>query len=117
MKLAADGIVNFSYRPLQFILSIGVLVAFSSVLGGLFVVVQYLTNWTIIGFNPRNAPGWTSLIFVQLFSSATLLICLGILGEYVGRLSEEVKGRPVWLVKKRVNLPALGPHRISRVSR
>jgi len=104
LKLAADGIVNFSYRPLQSIMFIGILVAFLSILGATFVIVQYLTNWTIIGFNPRNALGWTSLIFVLLFSSATQLICLGILGEYLGRLFEEVKGRPAWLVKKRVNL-------------
>lgn len=105
VKLALDGIINFSYRPLQFIMSAGVLVAVLSCLGGLFVVLQYLLNWTVIGFNPRNARGWTSLIFVLLFSSATQLICLGILGEYLGRLFEEVKGRPIWLVKKRINLP------------
>jgi hypothetical protein len=57
-----------------------------------------------MGFNPRQARGWTSLIFVVLFSSGVQLICLGILGEYVGRLFEEVKRRPVWLVRKRFNL-------------
>jgi|SRR5215472_1637606 len=104
-----DGIVNFSYRPLQFIMSIGVLVGLLSVLGGTFAIIQYLTDWTIIGFNPRHARGWTSLIFVTSFSSAVQLICLGVLGEYLGRLFEEVKNRPVWLVKKRVNFPACEP--------
>jgi polyisoprenyl-phosphate glycosyltransferase len=104
-KLAADGIVNFSYRPLQFIMSIGLVLAFFCMLGAIFVVFQYSTNWTIAGFNPRNQRGWTSLIFAILFFSAVNLICLGILGEYIGRLFEEVKHRPVWIVKKRVNLP------------
>ena len=105
MKLAADGIVNFSYRPLQFITSIGVLIAFASLAGAVLVVVQYVTDWTIAGFNPRQARGWTSLIFALLFCSATQLICLGILAEYIGRLFEEVKDRPIWLAKKRINLP------------
>jgi len=104
-KLATDGIINFSYRPLQFIMSIGLVLAFLCLLGAIFVVFQYVSGWTIIGFNPRTARGWTSLIFVILFFSAVNLICMGILGEYVGRLFEEVKHRPVWIVKKRVNLP------------
>jgi len=104
-KLAADGIINFSYRPLQFIVFLGILVALVSIAGGFLEVLQYLTDFTILGFNPRNARGWTSLMFVVLFSSGVQLICLGVLGEYVGRLFEEVKQRPVWLVRKRVNLP------------
>ena len=97
-------------------MSIGLVVALLSCLGGTFVIIQYLTNWTIIGFNPRNTRGWTSLIFVLLFSTATQLICLGILGEYLGRLFEEVKGRPIWLVKKRINVAAPERYRQSRVS-
>lgn len=103
IKLALDGIINFSYRPLQLIMSIGVLLAMASVLGSAFVIVQYVTNWTIMGFNPHQARGWTSLIFVLLFFSAVQLICIGILGEYIGRLFEEVKQRPAWVVKKRLN--------------
>ena len=103
VKLALDGIINFSYRPLQLIMSLGVILAFLSVLGSIFVVFQYVTDWTIIGFNPRNARGWTSLTFLLLFFSAVQLICVGILGEYIGRLFEEVKQRPVWVVKKRLN--------------
>jgi dolichol-phosphate mannosyltransferase len=106
LKLAADGIINFSCRPLQFILSIGLALAFCSIAGAAFVVVQYIANWTIFGFNPHQSRGWTSLIFVLLFFSAVQLVCLGILGEYIGRLFEEVKQRPAWLVKKRVNFPA-----------
>lgn len=104
-RLATDGIINFSYRPLQLIMSIGVALAFLSIISAFFVVVQYTANWTIAGFNPRNARGWTSLIFAILFFSAVNLVCMGILGEYIGRLFEEVKHRPVWLVKKLVNLP------------
>jgi polyisoprenyl-phosphate glycosyltransferase len=104
MKLAIGGIVNFSYRPLQFIMFLGLALAGFCLLGAIFVAVQYITNWTIIGFNPRNARGWTSTIFIILFVSAANLTCMGILGQYLGVLFEEVKHRPVWIVKRCVNL-------------
>jgi dolichol-phosphate mannosyltransferase len=103
-KLATDGIINFSYRPLQFIMSIGLILAGFSMLGAMFVVVQYLTNWTIFGFNPHNARGWTSTIFVILFFFSVNFVCMGILGEYIGRLFEEVKCRPSWIVRESINL-------------
>ena len=106
IKLAADGMISFSYRPLHMIALMGVVVAAISILGGSFAVLQYAANWTVLGFNARQARGWTSLVFVLLFSSGVQLICLGIIGEYVGRLFEETKHRPVWLVRKRINLPA-----------
>jgi len=105
LRLAFDGIFNFSYRPLQLIMSIGLMLAVLCLFGAVFVVIQYLSDWTIAGFNPRASTGWTSLIFVVLFFSAVNLMCMGILGEYIGRLFEEVKHRPVWIVKKRINLP------------
>ncbi len=104
-RLATDGIFNFSYRPLQFIMSMGLILAGFCMMGAVFVLAQYIENWTILGFNPRNARGWTSTIFVILFLSAVNLVCLGILGEYLGRLFEEVKRRPNWIVKKQINMP------------
>jgi hypothetical protein len=86
-------------------MSIGVRLAGFCMLGAVFVVVQYLTNWTIIGFNPRMTRGWTSTIFIILFFSAVNLVCMGILGGYIGRLFEEVERRPNWIARKRVNMP------------
>ncbi len=105
LKLASDGIFNFSYRPLQFIMHAGLLLAGFCVLAALFIVVQYLTNWTVIGFNPRDARGWTSIMITVLALAAVNLVCMGILGEYIGRLFEEVKHRPTWIVKRRINMP------------
>jgi dolichol-phosphate mannosyltransferase len=102
LKLAIDGIVNFSYRPLQLIMALGITVGILSIALGLVVLFQYIADYAIFGYNPRQARGWTSLILVLLFSAATQLFCLGILGEYIGRLFEETKRRPVYLVKKRV---------------
>jgi polyisoprenyl-phosphate glycosyltransferase len=111
LRLALDGIFNFSYRPLQLIAAAGMAVGAVSVLLAIVVLTQYFTDWTIWGFNPHQARGWTSLMLVVLFSSATQLFCLGILGEYIGRLFEEVKRRPVYLVKRRINIDAEPPHR------
>jgi dolichol-phosphate mannosyltransferase len=104
-KLAIDGIFNFSYRPLHLIMLIGLFLAGLCTMAAGFVLVQYWRNWTIFGFNPHNARGWTSTIFVILLLAAVNLICMGILAEYMGRLFEEVKHRPNWIVKERVNLP------------
>jgi glycosyltransferase involved in cell wall biosynthesis len=104
-RLASDGIINFSYRPLRFIMTLGVILAVACLAGAGFVLLQYLNDWTIAGFNPRAARGWTSLIFTILLLSAVNLFCMGILGEYIGRLFEEVKQRPLWIVGKRINLP------------
>lgn len=104
VKLASDGIINFSYRPLQAIMLLGFAVGTIAILLGIVVLVQYVGNFPLAGYNPRQARGWTSLILVLLFSSAVQLFCLGILGEYIGRLFEETKRRPIYLVKKRVGL-------------
>ncbi len=105
LKLASDGIFNFSYRPLQFIMHAGLVLAGFCVFAAMFIVVQYLTNWTVIGFNPRDARGWTSIMITVLALAAVNLVCMGILGEYIGRLFEEVKHRPTWIVKRRINMP------------
>lgn len=104
LRLAMDGIVNFSSRPLQLIMLLGVTVGFVAFLLGILVLVQYLGDVTIAGYNPRQARGWTSLALALLFSSAVQLFCLGILGEYLGRLFEEAKRRPVYLVRRRIGV-------------
>ena len=104
LRLASDGIINFSYRPLQAIMLMGVVVGVIAIALGVVVLVQYFGNFAIAGYNPREARGWTSLILVLLFSSAVQLFCLGILGEYIGRLFEETKRRPVYMVKKRIGV-------------
>ncbi len=106
LRLGMDGIVNFSYRPLQLIMLLGMTVGAFAFLLGIAVLVQYLGNYTIAGYNPRQAQGWTSLTLTLLFSSAVQLLCLGILGEYIGRLFEEAKRRPVYMVRHRIGVAA-----------
>jgi dolichol-phosphate mannosyltransferase len=103
-QLALDGIVNFSSKPLRLIVVAGVMLGLFSVLAAAVVLVQYACDWSIGGYNPRDQKGWTSLMLAVLFLSSAQLFCLGIIGEYVGRLFDEVKGRPVYLVGRTINM-------------
>lgn len=88
--LALNSIINFSNRPLRIILQLGLA---SMMLMFLFCVYSvYL--WT----QGRTIPGWTSLVVLILISNSLILISLGVVGEYVGKIFEQVKGRPntVW---------------------
>jgi len=103
LRLALDGIFNFSYKPLQTLMLSGITIALGTFCLALVVFVQYVANITILGYNPHQARGWTSLILAELFFSGVQLIAIGVVGEYVGRLFDEVKGRPVFLVQKEIN--------------
>jgi len=103
LRLALDGIFNFSYRPLQLLMLAGTAIAFAAFLLALWVFVQYAADISVFGYNPHQARGWTSLILSILFLSGVQLIGIGILGEYVGRLFDEVKGRPTYVVREEIN--------------
>lgn len=105
LNLALDGIFNFSYKPLRVITLTGIGIGVLAMLAGLLFLIQYLGDITIAGYNPRQARGWTSLILAILFLSGTQLFGLGVLGEYLGRIFEETKDRPMFIVDTAVNLP------------
>jgi dolichol-phosphate mannosyltransferase len=109
VNLGLDGIINFSSRPLRRILYLGVLLGILSLLRAVFVFIQYAANWTILGYNPRDQRGWTSLMLVILFLTSIQLFCMGIMGEYIGRLFEEVKRRPVYMVHRTINVEPKSP--------
>ena len=87
MRLALDGLFAFSYRPLQLASAFGATVSVAAFLIALAVVFLKLVH----GFPVH---GWTSLIVAVLFLGGVQLICLGILGEYVARIDDEVRARP-----------------------
>ena len=104
LTLGIDGIVNFSYRPLHLVMLAGVITGVVGVAAAGAVVLMYLTDATIGGYNPRQAQGWTSLILTVMMMSAIQLFAVGILGEYIGRLFEEIKARPPYIVRELLNL-------------
>jgi polyisoprenyl-phosphate glycosyltransferase len=103
IKLAIDGIFNFSYKPLQTVVILGGIIAAVTLILAAFVILQYVSDISVFGYNPHQARGWTSLMLAVLFFAGVELLAIGVLGEYVGRLFEEVKARPIFLVKEAVN--------------
>ncbi len=92
-ELALDGIVSFSTKPLRAISYLGAIVLLITVPYGLWALFQFF-------FLGAKTPGWTSIILVNLLLGGATLISLGILGEYIGRIYNEVKQRPLYTVKK-----------------
>ncbi len=103
VRLGVDGIFNFSYKPLQIVMLAGSIIAVGTFVMAIGVLWLYVGNITVFGYNPHQAQGWTSLLLSVLFLAGFELIAIGVLGEYVGRLFDEVKARPVFLVKEAVN--------------
>jgi polyisoprenyl-phosphate glycosyltransferase len=93
-KLAFDGIVSFSTAPLKLALVSGVMVSMGGFALILLIVYLRLTR-------SFDLPGWASLMVVVLFLGGIQLVTIGIVGEYVARIYEEVKARPLYLVARR----------------
>lgn len=96
LRLAIDATTSFSYVPLQLATTFGFAIAALSVLGIIVAIILRLVNQTVIGQA-------TTLITV-LFLGGIQLMFLGVIGEYLGRIYDEVKGRPLYVVRSRRNL-------------
>lgn len=101
MRLAFDGIFNFSIKPLQLIAVFGFLTATLAVTGLGLILALRISGATLFGYDPTDIPGFTSIILTVLFFGGVQLISLGIIGEYLGRMYEEVKGRPKYVLQDR----------------
>ncbi len=92
IKLAVDGITSFSYRPLKLGIGLGIALSLLSFLFLVFVFAARLFDLVVM------EPGYASLMCVLLFFFGIMLIMLGVIGEYIGRIFEEVKGRPLYII-------------------
>ncbi|MCX7020617.1 MAG: glycosyltransferase family 2 protein [Candidatus Sumerlaeota bacterium] len=99
LLFAFDGITSFSIRPLRIIFYLGVAVIFITLLYALYVLGLLIAG----GF---RVPGWTSLILLIMMLNGIQLVTLGIVSEYMGRVFNESKQRPVYVLRKCTN-----PHR------
>jgi dolichol-phosphate mannosyltransferase len=99
LKLALDGLFSFSAAPLHLATHLGLLVSSFAFLGAVFTFLQkiFSRQFARIGLEP--GPGFPMVVISILFMGGVQLICLGILGEYVGRIYDEVKGRPLWVIR------------------
>jgi polyisoprenyl-phosphate glycosyltransferase len=97
IKFASDGIIAFSTKPLRFVMTLG----FVSVLISLFVLC-----YTIIIklFGQQVQAGWASIMVAITFFSGVQLLGVGIVGQYIARIYDESKNRPIYVVRETVNI-------------
>ena len=93
LALAFDGITSLSVKPIRFITGFGGVVAFVSFIGVIWAMVQALTGHAV--------SGWASMTSIISFVSGVQLICLGVIGEYVGKIYMEAKHRPRYIISER----------------
>lgn len=102
IRFAMDGILSFSTKPLRVSIAMGMFSASIALLGIVYALVLRL-------FTSIWVEGWTALMIAVLFMGGVQLICVGILGEYVGRIYNEVKNRPLYVVQEYVGFDHSGP--------
>jgi dolichol-phosphate mannosyltransferase len=95
LSFAIDGIASFSVLPLRLATYIGAIMAVGSVVAGLYALYSYY----II---KRTVVGWTTTVLLVSLMFSVQLLMTGVLGEYVGRVYEQVKGRPLYVVGERI---------------
>jgi glycosyltransferase involved in cell wall biosynthesis len=98
IAFALDGITSFSYKPLKIATYIGFTLSISSFLYLLVVIFQKLFTGTTIA-------GWASIVAVNLLFNGIILMLLGIIGEYIGRIYDESKNRPLYIVREAQGFP------------
>jgi len=96
--LALDGLMSVSKAPLHLAMYMGFLASAGSFLLGIFFAVEQLTG------RSHTARGWASTIVVVLFLGGVQLICVGVIGEFIGRIYDEVKQRPLYVVARSTGL-------------
>jgi glycosyltransferase involved in cell wall biosynthesis len=101
-KLAFTGVTAFTNAPLRLWSAVGVLIALGAIAFGFWIVIEHF----IYG---NDVPGWATLVCGMMFFSGVQLLSIGILGEYVGRIFDEVKQRPVYLIGSEAGSGAIRP--------
>ncbi|MGD0153518.1 MAG: glycosyltransferase family 2 protein [Thermacetogeniaceae bacterium] len=94
VRFAADAVTSFSYKPLSMATYAGAIVSVSSLAYLIFLLLEKL-------FNRPAAPGWALMVALSLLLNGLMFICLGIIGEYVGRIYDEAKGRPLYIISEK----------------
>jgi dolichol-phosphate mannosyltransferase len=95
LHFAVDGITSFSAKPLRIASYMGMLAFVLGLAYAIYAIVQHVGGRTI--------PGWTSLLVTILVLGGIQLLSLGIIGEYLARIFNESKSRPLYFIKDRIN--------------
>ena len=98
LKLATDGIIGFSTKPLKILGSLGLFSIFISFVILVYSILSFAFKWNNI------TPGWTSIMVAITFFAGVQLLSLWMISEYIGRIYDETKGRPQYIVDKKINI-------------
>ncbi len=98
LKLAQDGIFSFSTKPLRIVGTMGIISILISIIILIYSILSYIFNWNDL------ASGWTSMMVTMTFLGGMILISLWMIGEYVGRIYDETKRRPEYIIEKTINI-------------
>jgi dolichol-phosphate mannosyltransferase len=100
LALALDGIFDFSIFPLRLAVYFGFIMSATSGVLGVSIVIRRIFGIRLFGHAPGDVPGFASLALAMFFLGGVILIMLGVMGEYIGRIYIEVKRRPFYIVEK-----------------
>ena len=103
INLAMDGIFNFSVKPLIVVFYVGIITSFSALFLAIFYFIYRVFNLEFMGLYSSESQGFTTLVILILLIGGLQTLAIGIIGQYVSRIYQEVKGRPSYIVKKILN--------------
>lgn len=92
LAFAFDGITSLSIKPIRIITTLGFFISIASVIGILWVLITHLVGFTV--------SGWSSMLCAIFFMGGVQLLCLGVIGEYVGKIYNETKRRPRFIIRE-----------------
>ena len=98
LKLAADGIISFSTKPLKIIGGIGILAIFISFMLLIYAILSYAFKWNNL------ASGWTSLMVAITFFAGVQLVSIWMISEYIARIYDDTKNRPEYIIDRKINI-------------
>ena len=102
LKLGLDSVISFSFLPIRLISYAGILISVTGFLYALLIVFLRV-------FQITQVPGWSSLMIVFLLTSGFQLMMLGVIGEYLWRSADQVKGRPFYVIREQIGYPVNDP--------
>lgn len=94
ISFAIDGVTSFSVKPLRIIANLGIVVSLISIVGLIYALISYFTGSAVAG--------WTAIVCSIWLLGGLQMLCLGVVGEYIGKIYNEVKGRPRFRIEKRI---------------
>ena len=98
IRFASDGFLSFSRKPLKLATGFGIANIIISLALVVCVFAAYFSGWI------AAVPGWIAILLIVIFFSGVQLLCIGVLGSYIGRIFDEVKGRPEFVVDETLGL-------------